>query len=82
MYTGVYDILLINHIYFKKNMTKYKINPSKIEQSEVLQEGKLMINYCYIYGDSDEKSLYLDISDKIKVDYCAAQNVAHIVANS
>ena len=63
-------------------MTKYKINPSKIEQSEVLQEGKLMINYCYIYGDSDEKSLYLDISDKIKVDYCAAQNVAHIVANS
>ena len=31
-----------------------------------------MINYCNIYGDSDEKNLYLDISDKIKVDYCAA----------
>lgn len=45
-------------------------------------EGKLMINYCNIYGDSDEKNLYLDISDKIKVDYCAAQNVAHIAANS
>ena len=41
-----------------------------------------MINYCNIYGDSDEKNLYLDISDKIKVDYCAAQNVAHIAANS
>ena len=49
MYTGVYDLLLINHIYFKKNMTKYKINPSKTEQNEVLQEGKLMINYCYIW---------------------------------
>lgn len=31
-----------------------------------------MINYCNIYGDSDEKNLYLDISDKIKIDYCAA----------
>ena len=29
-----------------------------------------MTNYCYIYGDSDEKNLYLDVSDKIKVDYC------------
>ena len=28
------------------------------------------MNYCYIYGDSDEKNLYLEVSDKIKVDYC------------
>ena len=41
MYTGVYDILFINHIYFKKNMTKYKINPSKTEQNEVSQDEKL-----------------------------------------
>lgn len=50
MYTGVYDLLFINHIYFKKNMTKHKINPSKTEQKEVLQDEKLEQNtfYCCI----------------------------------
>ena len=47
MYTGVYDILFINHIYFKKNMIKHKINPSKTEQKEVLQEGELEENTFY-----------------------------------
>ena len=47
MHTGVYDILFINHIYFKKNITKHKINPSKTEQNEVLQEGELEENTFY-----------------------------------
>ena len=30
------------------------------------------MNYCSIYGDSDECNLYLDIGDRIKLDYCEA----------
>lgn len=29
-----------------------------------------MINYCTIYGDSDERNLYLDMEDKIEIKYC------------
>ncbi|EMB22996.1 hypothetical protein KP612_01085 [Treponema denticola] len=30
----------------------------------------MIINYCSIYGDSDERNLYFDMGDKIKIDYC------------
>ena len=32
----------------------------------------MILNYCNIYGDSDEQNLYLDMGDKIKTDYCEA----------
>ena len=32
----------------------------------------MIINYCSIYGDSDERNLYFDMGDKIKIDYCEA----------
>ena len=32
----------------------------------------MILNYCSIYGDSDEQNLYLDMGDKIKIDYCEA----------